>query len=74
MAFRTQLKMQSIDASTGDLKNTTLGYIGNIPDSDLSTAAATIDTAVRSFATLFTDSYSDTLLIETSSISEILAD
>jgi len=75
MAIRsTQLKIQTVSASTNKALSKTLGYIANFADSDASTVAAAIDTAARAFNGMTTDMYNDTLIVETSSVNEILAE
>lgn len=68
----TQVKIVSTDASTASKLTKTLGYIADFADSDTSTVAAALDSAARAFNNMTTDTYSDTLLVETSSVNDIL--
>lgn len=70
----TQLKLQSTAATTQKGQTKTLGYIANFAASDASTVAEAIDAAARAFNGMTTDLYYDTLIVETSSVNEILAE
>lgn len=69
----TQIKIKSVDVSTQKAATKTLGYIGDFVDSDTVTVATAIDTAARAFNGMTTDTYSDSTIVETSSVNEILA-
>lgn len=73
MASATQIKVKSTNAVTEKTTTKSLGYIGNFVDSDTTAVATAVDAAARAFIGMSTDGYSDSLIVETSSVNEILA-
>ena len=72
MATKVSLQILSTD-SNGEENKMTVGYINPLLLAEQDGGAAKIDTCARAIIGLSTDTYSDTLLVTTESVNELLA-
>lgn len=73
MAVKVSLQIQSRSAN-GEDDSMTVGYVNPTLLDEADGGAAKIDACARAIIALSTDSYSDTLLVTTESVNEMLAE
>ena len=74
MAAKVSLQILSTDVSTGAEDKMTVGYINPAILAEQDGGASIIDACARAIIGLSTDTYSDTLLVTTESVNELLAE
>lgn len=74
MAAKVSLQILSTNGSTGEEDKMTVGYINPALLEEADGGAAKIDACARAIINLSTDTYSDTLLVTTESVNEMLAE
>lgn len=73
MASKMSIQILSISAN-GDDEQTNIGYVNPVLFDENDHGAAKIDACARALINLTTNTYSDTMLVSTESINEILAE
>lgn len=73
MASKMSIQILSVNASDGSEEQTNIGYVNPQLFDEADHGAAKIDACARALINLTTNSYSDTNLVSTESINEILA-
>lgn len=72
MATKVSLQILSTD-NNGEENKMTVGYVNPLLLAEQDGGASKIDTCARAIIALSTDTYSDTLLVTTESVNELLA-
>lgn len=73
MASKMSIQILSINAN-GEDDQTNIGYVNPVLFDEEDHGAAKIDACARALINLTTNTYSDTMLVSTESINEILAE
>lgn len=73
MAVKISLQILSVNSATGETDSMNVGYVNPALLDEADHGAAKIDTCARAIIALSTDTYSDTLLVTTDSVNEMLA-
>jgi len=73
MAVKISLQILSINSTLGETESMTVGYVNPALLEEADHGAAKIDTCARAIIALSTNTYSDTLLVTTDSVNEMLA-
>ena len=74
MAIKMTIQILSVNATDGSDEQTNIGYVNPGLFDETDHGAAKIDACARALINLTTNTYSDTYLVSTESINEILAE
>lgn len=72
MAARVTIQIQSRDPLTGDIEATNIGYVNPALLEESDRGAQKIDTCARALMSMSQNTYVDTLLVTTESVTEII--
>ena len=74
MALKMTIQILSVNATDGSDEQTNIGYVNPELFDEADHGAAKIDACARALINLTTNTYSETYLVSTESINEILAE
>lgn len=74
MALKMTIQILSVNATDGSDEQTNIGYVNPTLFDENDHGATKIDACARALINLTTNTYSDTYLVSTESINEILAE